>query len=862
MEGMEGMEAQKIARLFILDGSLLLGALKKKKWDVACQLMTYGSRLDRSSPFGWGTTELIFLSNKKKLIDMLMGTKKVLKDSNCISFVSVWDSLCSKESNKLLKSFLMQNQKEIKEANHFEVQKSKLVLDQLLVHAVYQNRQQAIRLLLEYGASALAVEPEGTSLLYMVTTKGAVNMMKILIQGDTLLKKNWKAYAKVTSNILSEADTNKTQIMRGLIALINFRPSVMSLNYGNSELLHEAIYQDLSQVVEAMIKRNINIEGRGYWTINTPLLIASEKKTSECGRLLIEAGANTYARDSGSGKLPLHIVVQRGNVSLLQSLCPAMSFRISHHSYRFQDNVGNTPLHLLFSANMTPEKRYEMGETLINKMNLGRFLRRLSRMRNKKCENVIATAFVEILMLRKEAKVKTEKQYDLLANADVCEKLVVKLGKLIAGQDILTTAIEGRGVESLRYKTVMDLAVEANSTDFVKLPQFQKINNKEWKLYSRKIYLKQSCSMYIWLILFIVVTILDVIAEREKFVLTQIEMAIIVLYGLMWIPTLYMISLEFWQINASRHIRKTLPRWCCCCRNKDIKIKNYFFELENFFDFALTLLFTVLSISRLLFLVYRKCASGFCSSFPEKLGYATLSIVAWFKVLLTLRKLDTIGPLMMIVQDMIKDVMIFLGMLLAVFLSFGQAFIYINCDNPFDVCDSLLGCTLYMVKAIFGDLSFADFFELESAPYEIKAANGVFFIFFMIICFIIMMNLLIAILNDTYMNRSVNSRAQWLLERARVILKLERIRKKKERKLKEEKEKLDNEFKNVQRKIKQNVEKCTQENQEESNKALNTIIHDTEDYGKSDEQLQSQQQLLQQIINKLDGIIDNSKQQE
>lgn len=112
----------------------------------------------------------------------------------------------------------------------------------------------------------------------------------------------------------------------------------------------------------------------------------------------------------------------------------------------------------------------------------------------------------------------------------------------------------------------------------------------------------------------------------------------------------------------------------------------------------------------------------------------------------------------MLATDMLRFCMIFVTFL----VGFSQAFfVLFSFEGPNGVLDSLLLC----FKAMLGEVDFDSKFSIIPT---------LFMVVYIIVVAILLFNLLIAMMGDTYTNVNEAADAQWYLERARIIFAIEK----------------------------------------------------------------------------------------
>ena len=109
---------------------------------------------------------------------------------------------------------------------------------------------------------------------------------------------------------------------------------------GNSEMLRILLKLGMQDELNALDKSQIGEAG------NTPLYVAIWNRKYECARILIEAGANIYTRDSW-GKPLLNTVAAIACGMIMKTMLE----RIKQKDLNMRDKQGNTPLYAALTVN-------------------------------------------------------------------------------------------------------------------------------------------------------------------------------------------------------------------------------------------------------------------------------------------------------------------------------------------------------------------------------------------------------------------------------------------------------------------------------------------------------------------------------
>ncbi len=131
----------------------------------------------------------------------------------------------------------------------------------------------------------------------------------------------------------------------------------------------------------------------------------------------------------------------------------------------------------------------------------------------------------------------------------------------------------------------------------------------------------------------------------------------------------------------------------------------------------------------------------------EGMLQAVLSLIIWLKLLYFLRIFKSTGYYIRLIVDVVVDMKYFLMLLLLTFVAFGDSFRQISSSNP-DGEDFIGGTILTAIGFIYR-MVLGDF---DTNAFGSVAVGYVWILFFLCTLFnmIIMLNLLIAIISDSF----------------------------------------------------------------------------------------------------------------
>lgn len=134
---------------------------------------------------------------------------------------------------------------------------------------------------------------------------------------------------------------------------------------------------------------------------------------------------------------------------------------------------------------------------------------------------------------------------------------------------------------------------------------------------------------------------------------------------------------------------------------------------------------------------------------------AVLSLIIWLKLLYFLRIYKSFGYYIRLIMDVVADMKYFLALLMLTFVAFGDSFRQISSSNAEG--DDFIGGTIFTAITYIYRMVLGDF---DTNAFGSVAVGYVWVLFFLCTIFnmIIMLNLLIAIISESF--AEVNSVAQ------------------------------------------------------------------------------------------------------
>jgi len=187
-------------------------------------------------------------------------------------------------------------------------------------------------------------------------------------------------------------------------------------------------------------------------------------------------------------------------------------------------------------------------------------------------------------------------------------------------------------------------------------------------------------------------------------------------------------------------------------------LKSYFGSIENIIDLTAFVLQAIVCIC---FLARARGTQSIA---------AIAVVLQFFKILFYARGWDDWGPLVRIVDRTYISMIPFLGVMIIIVFGFAMAFKILQVDN--ENFEEFERSMLQVSLLVYGDFrGFNDILTPEGS--ETNALTILFFEWFMLVIVIILLNLLIAIMNDTYSEVSSNATLEHRMQLATIILEVE-----------------------------------------------------------------------------------------
>jgi peptidoglycan hydrolase CwlO-like protein len=286
----------------------------------------------------------------------------------------------------------------------------------------------------------------------------------------------------------------------------------------------------------------------------------------------------------------------------------------------------------------------------------------------------------------------------------------------------------------------VDVAAVQRSTEIFQSDVVSAVIHLHWDMYGNKAHIYNLILYLILLTLFVLLTAYfqDMVQSTDQSIVTAAWM----LQCIKCAMVLYLVSQEIVEAVAVK-----LSEW-----------------LRDFWN-ALDITAYTLTLIAVL-----KQATAADTSHPEldttaNIINATAAVLLWFKLLHFMRPYQSTGPLVMMIFEIIADIRTFLLILAIVVVGFANAFYAILSKGPTSNYSTLYLAVRTSFSCMLGGY---DLEELDDSTTPVVLS--IFWAVFMVIVAIVLLNVLIAIISDSYERLTALSTTNWRLEKAKIVL--------------------------------------------------------------------------------------------
>ncbi|XP_072909209.1 transient receptor potential cation channel subfamily V member 3-like isoform X1 [Hemitrygon akajei] len=546
---------------------------------------------------------------------------------------------------------------------------------------------------------------------------------------------------KLTEPWFSDYKTGKTCLMKALLNL-------------NSNT--QGIVQRLIETAEKnnCLNQLINAEYTDKdYKGQTALHIAIERRCPDIVRLLLEKGADVNARATGKffklskqrqgfyfGELPLALAACTNQPETVSLLMADQRTRVGE-----QDSEGNTVLHALVTVADDTEDNTKFVTEMYNKILVGNKGGNLEEVRNRK----------GLTPLQLAAKLGKFEIFRNILNREIKDKKYRKLSRKVtdwAYGPVASSLYDITGVDTTEKKSVLQIVVFntkiQNRHLLLSVEPLNTLLQQKWEKFAGYMF-TASCLLYVLYITMFTTIYYDRSHEYE-------------------FPFQLNTTTPLWQFNG----RIFILLWA---------VLLLVIEVVMISQLRLPDLQSVVTEAWFHILFFLQAGLVACSAVLYWLGAelqrATLMgalVLGWINVLYYTRGFQSMGIYSVMLQKiLLSDVVHFLFVYLLFLIGFSAALASLiqRCPNG-RKCSSFDSFNMAMLELFKLTIGLGDL-EIQS-----QAVYPQLFLFllvlYVVLTFILLLNMLIALMGDTVGNLSKDSKNIWKLQRARTILNLEK----------------------------------------------------------------------------------------
>eukprot|EP00794_Sanderia_malayensis_P014065 gene14065-15531_t len=528
-------------------------------------------------------------------------------------------------------------------------------------------------------------------------------------------------------------------------------------------LLHEVSRTWHTDVAKFLIENNADIN-KGDRYGRTPLHVAAAVDYAEMVEFLVKNGASIHARTTGEYQTPTHYAAKNDACSSLKML---LSLGCNVHDIDYKNR---TPLQVAAELDRSETAQYLVDQGVPVGV----------------CDSSGLPALT--LMIQKMPLIAKEALNQFHTTDRANRKQCFYLNYL---------ETKHAGKDSSRAKMPMECATEFHHLDLLMHPVFRKLIEVKWNQFGQKRCLIQVVTQFLFVVIW---TIVGVTLPRNRKYYEPISTRWwnVTLESIAVVWTIYYIFIEFWEYKSSflsntkwkewrgkeleRDLRFCHPRWPEEKKYLQQEIKevntttiSYFKDAWNYFDWITYACIITVILSRIV-------AVAWPSSKAKNLHpifMAVALIFIWLRLMKVLRTFQALGPFIVMIGHIVDDTLKFLFLYIQVFIPFVCAFwILFGGDENAALMKAAgqpveswqkFNDLVYTVSQItvVGDFAFDSITAIDRLTAQLLV--GVF----IAISGIVMINLFIALMSDTFQRVYDNAKANAVMQQASAILDAE-----------------------------------------------------------------------------------------
>ncbi|CAF3390913.1 unnamed protein product [Rotaria socialis] len=299
----------------------------------------------------------------------------------------------------------------------------------------------------------------------------------------------------------------------------------------------------------------------------------------------------------------------------------------------------------------------------------------------------------------------------------------------------------------------LELILKSTQTELIMHPRLIDLVNRKWERFARRIFFRRFLITLTYLLIFLLTTILD----QTRTETTQRKRKEIVVISVIYPGMIHQI------ICLTGHLivlAGAVSKGNCELREmRSVGIRKYFQTkgaglLENCLACSFCAGIIIVNIFRLFNIQ------------AQTTVLALVSIVGWGYMLFFVMAFQLTGPFVVMIYEMLfNDVLRFCIIYMVFLVGFSQAFFILFNNNGFS------GFFLSVKQCFFGMLGDFDIDRYTGTTFQYVSVS--LLVIYVVVVSILLLNLLIAMMGDTYGNIIEGATQIWHLEQARIVFAIE-----------------------------------------------------------------------------------------
>jgi len=528
-------------------------------------------------------------------------------------------------------------------------------------------------------------------------------------------------------------------------------------------IFHEVARAWHIDVAKFLIEKNADVNKADKFG-RSPLHVASAVNYSEMVEFLCHNGADIHAKTCKENQTPMHYAAKNDAINSLKML---MNLNADPNSRDFKNR---TPLQVAAELDRSETTKYLIEQGVPVGV----------------CDSSGLPALT--LMIQKMPLVAREALQQFHSTDRANRKQYFYLNYLETKKP---------GEERSYAKLPMECTLEFKHLDLIMHPVFRKLIDVKWRRFG-----KMRCLLQVALhVIFVVIwTIVGVSLPRDYKYYEPIKERWwnVTLESIVVLWTLYFIFLELWEYKTSSNANKKWKKWRKSELEKDMQffhprwpeerkyilqelemVENstisYFKDAWNYFDWITYAWIMTVILSRIVAVFSPKSRAG--SLHARFMAVALIFI--WLRLMKVLRTFEALGPFIVMIGHIVDDTLKFLFVYFLLFVPYVCAFwiIFGGSSNAAIMKKASQPTTswekfndlVYTVSQItvVGDFAFDSITAVDRLTAQLLVGT------FIALSGIVMINLFIALMSDTFQRVYDNAKANAVMQRAAAIQDVE-----------------------------------------------------------------------------------------